>query len=206
MCPVHIAHVSTKESVKAIKRAKEDGIPVTAETAPHYFSLDHTSVIGYDTNTKMNPPLRTSKDVEAIKEGLASGVIDVIATDHAPHSPLEKELEFDKAAFGIIGLETAIPLTLRLVREGVLSLSLAIKKLSLNPARILGVEAGIIKEGAIANIAIVDTEEEFVFKENDIHSKSRNTPFLNKLLRGRNIITIVEGRIVYSRDPKYTDS
>ena len=111
-CPVHIAHVSTSESVALVRRAKEDGLPVTAETAPHYFSLDHTAVMGYDTRAKMNPPLRTPEDVAAIKRGLADGVLDAIATDHAPHSTLEKDLEFDKAAFGMIGLETALPLTL----------------------------------------------------------------------------------------------
>ncbi|MBW1887199.1 MAG: dihydroorotase, partial [Deltaproteobacteria bacterium] len=121
-CPVHIAHVSTKGSVELIRRAKEEGVPVTAETAPHYFSLDHHAVIGYNTNAKMNPPLRTWEDVQAIKEGLVDGVLDVIATDHAPHSSLEKDLEFDKAAYGIICLETALPLSLALVRDGVLSL------------------------------------------------------------------------------------
>jgi dihydroorotase len=120
--PVHIAHVSTEGSVKFIKQAKEEDIPVTAETAPHYFSLDHTAVVGFDTNAKIYPPLREPKDVEAIKIGLSQGVIDAIATDHAPHSLIEKDVEFDKAAFGIIGLETALPLTLALVREGVMGL------------------------------------------------------------------------------------
>lgn len=203
-CPVHIAHVSAKESVQAIRRAKEDGVPVTAETAPHYFSLDHTAVIGYNTHAKMNPPLRTPEDVEAIKHGLAEGVIDVIATDHAPHSPLEKDLEFDKAAFGIIGLETALPLTLRLVREGVFSLPLAIRKLSHTPASILGVTGGLLKEGADADIAIMDPEQEYVLKEEDIQSRSKNSPFIGKTLKGRNILTMVEGRIVWSRDPEYT--
>ncbi|MEE9613292.1 MAG: dihydroorotase, partial [Desulfatiglandales bacterium] len=137
--PVHIAHVSTGGSLGLIRRAKEEGIPVTAETAPHYFTLDHNAVIGYNTNAKMNPPLRTPEDIQAIKEGLAEDVLDVIATDHAPHSPLEKDLEFDRAAFGIIGLETALPLTLTLVREGVMTLPQAIRKLSYNPAAILGV-------------------------------------------------------------------
>ena len=202
-CPVHIAHVSTAGSVQAIKRAKEAGIPVTAETAPHYFSLDHTAVIGYDTNSKMNPPLRTPEDVEAIKLGLKEGVIDVIATDHAPHSTLEKDVEFDQAAFGIIGLETAVPLTLALVREGMLTLPDAIKKSTLNPASILGINGGIIKEGESADIAIIDPDAEYVFNVEDIHSKSKNTPFIGKELKGRNTLTMVEGRIVWERNAEH---
>ncbi|MFC1820813.1 dihydroorotase, partial [Thermodesulfobacteriota bacterium] len=175
-CPVHIAHVSTAGSVKAIRRAKEEGVPVTAETAPHYFSLDHSAVIGYNTNAKINPPLRTPEDVQAVKKGLEEDVLDVIATDHAPHSPLEKDLEFDKAAFGIIGLETAVPLTMELVREGVLSLPAAIKKLSRIPASILGVSGGFLNEGVVADLAVIDPEQEYVLKEEDIQSKSKNTP------------------------------
>jgi len=199
-CPVHIAHVSTANSVNAIKRAKEDGIPITAETAPHYFSLDHSEVLGYNTNAKINPPLRSPEDVMAIKKGLAEDVIDVIATDHAPHSILEKNLEFDKAAFGIIGLETALPLTLALVREGVLTIQTAIKKLTQAPASILGINGGILKEGSLADLAIIDPGCEYVLKEEDILSKSKNTPFIGKMLKGRNIITILEGQIVWSRD------
>ncbi|SPD72256.1 Dihydroorotase [uncultured Desulfobacterium sp.] len=199
-CPVHIAHVSTANSVDLIRRAKEDHIPVTAETAPHYFTLDHSAVIGYDTNTKMNPPLRTEKDVEEIKRGLKEGVIDVIATDHAPHSMLEKHLEFDKASFGIIGLETALPLTLNLVREGVLKLAEAIRKLSCNPANILGIDGGHLFEGAIADLAIIDSDDEYVLQEKDIHSKSKNTPFIGKPLKGRNDLTMIGGKIVWQRN------
>jgi dihydroorotase len=197
-CPVHIAHVSTAESVSAIRRAKEDGVPVTAETAPHYFTLDHSELAGYNTNFKMNPPLRTPEDVLAIKRGLADDVIDVIATDHAPHSHLEKDLEFDKAAFGIIGLQTALPLTLALVREGILTIQAAIKKLTFAPASILGISGGALEEGAIADLAIIDPEYEYTLKEKDILSKSENSPFIGKTLKGKNIITIVEGRIVWS--------
>jgi len=199
-CPVHIAHVSAEGSVEAIRRAKEEGVPVTAETAPHYFSLDHNEVVGYNTNAKMNPPLRTPEDIQAIKMGLKEDVIDVIATDHAPHNPLEKDLEFDKAAFGIIGLETALPLTLALVTEGVLSLPAAIKKMSLNPASVLGVNGGTIDEGGAADLAIVDPDHKYVLKTDDIQSKSKNTPFIGKTLKGRNILTMVEGRIVWERD------
>ncbi len=198
-CPVHIAHVSTATSVELIRRAKEEGVCVTAETAPHYFTLDHNAVIGYDTNAKVNPPLRTPEDVEAIKKGLAEGVIDVIATDHAPHSKLEKELEFDKAAFGMIGLETALPLTLELVREGILGLPEAIKKLSYNPAEILGIPGGYLKEGVSADLAVIDPEYEYCLRETDILSKSKNSPFIGKTLKGRNELTMVEGRVVWER-------
>ena len=203
-CPVHIAHVSTAGSVESIRRAKEKGIPVTAETAPHYFSLDHSAVKGYDANAKMNPPLRTETDVKAIKKGLADGTIDVIATDHAPHHTLVKEVEFDHAAFGIIGLETALSLTLNLVREGILTFGDAVRKMSLNPAKILGVEGGVIKEGVKADLAVIDPEEEFTFNKEDILSKSKNSPFIGKTLKGRNLFTMVEGKIVWSRDSKYS--
>jgi len=147
----------------------------------------------------MNPPLRTAEDVEAIKKGLSEGVLDVIATDHAPQSPLEKDLEFDKAAFGIIGLETALPLTLQLVRDGVLSLPAAIKKMTCAPASILGVSGGMLKKGMAADLSIIDPEQEYILKEEDIISKSKNSPFIGKTLKGRNILTMVEGRIVWSR-------
>jgi dihydroorotase len=205
-CPVHIAHVSTAGSVEAIRRAKEDGIPVTAETAPHYFSLDHTAVIGYNTNAKMYPPLRTVEDVEAVKKGLRESVLDVIATDHAPHSPLEKKVEFDQAAFGIIGLETAVPLALQLVREGVLSLPEAVKKMTYTPASILGVGGGLLKEGMAADLAVIDPEKEYVLKETDIISRSKNSPFIGKKLKGRNILTMVEGRVVWSSESEYLNS
>jgi dihydroorotase len=198
-CSVHIAHVSTAGSVQLIKRAKQEGVSITAETAPHYFSLDHRALIGYDTNAKMNPPLRTPEDVQAIKRGLAEDVLDVIATDHAPHSPLEKDLEFDRAAFGIIGLETAVPLTLALVEEGVLSLPEAIKKLSYNPATILGVTGGSLKEGGPADLAILDLEQEYTLKAGDIQSKSKNSPFIGQPLKGRNLLTMIGGRIVWKR-------
>jgi dihydroorotase len=202
-CPIHIAHVSTAGSVELIRRAKDEGVPITAETAPHYFSLDHRAVIGYNTNAKMNPPLRTPEDVQAIKRGLAENVLDVVATDHAPQSPLEKDLEFDKAAFGIVGLETALPLTLALVEEGVLSLPEAIKKLSYNPATILGVNGGGLKEGAAADLAIIDPEHEYVLKKEDIQSRSKNSPFIGQPMKGRNLLTMIGGRIVWKRDAEH---
>ena len=195
--PVHIAHVSTEGSVTFIRQAKEEGIPVTAETAPHYFSLDHTAVIGYDTNAKMNPPLREPKDVDAIKRGLSEGVIDVIATDHAPHSLLEKNVEFDKASFGIIGLQTALPLTLALVREGVMDLPGAIAKLSYNPAAILNTKGGVIEEDKEADLTIIDLNKEYVFTEERIKSKSHNSPFIGAKMKGMAVLTMVKGRIVW---------
>ncbi|MFP3929124.1 MAG: dihydroorotase [Desulfobacteraceae bacterium] len=202
-CPVHIAHVSTRGSVELIRRAKEEGLPVTAETAPHYFTLDHTAVIGYRTEAKMNPPLRTPEDVQAVKEGLARDVIDAIATDHAPHSPLEKDVEFEQAAFGIIGLETALPLTLALVEQGVLSLPEAVKKLTVNPARILGVDGGLLNKGASADLTIVDPDVEFVLSAGELQSRSSNSPFLGIPLRGRAELTMVGGRIVWKRSPAH---
>jgi dihydroorotase len=202
-CPLHVAHVSTAGSVALIARAKEEGVPVTAETAPHYFTLDHTAVMGYNTNAKMNPPLRSAEDVEAVKKGLSGGVIDAIATDHAPHSPSEKQVDFDKAPFGIIGLETAVPLTLALVRAGVLSLPGAIRTLSLNPATILGVNGGALAQGKPADLAILDPEQEFVLEASHIHSKSKNSPFVGKQLKGQNTLTMRGGHIVWERDTAY---
>ena len=199
-CPVHIAHISTAVSVELVRRAKEEGLPVTAETAPHYFTLDHRSLIGYDTRYKVNPPLRTPEDVVGIKKGLAEGVIDVIATDHAPHETLSKDVEFDKAAFGMIGLQTALPLTLELVREGIMGLPDAISKLSSNGAGILGIPGGGIRKGENADLAIIDMEYEYCFEERDILSKSKNSPFLGRMMKGRNDLTMVGGKIVYQRD------
>jgi len=197
--PVHIAHVSAAASVDVIRRAKEDGIRVTAETAPHYFSLDHERVVGYDTLAKVNPPLRTPEDVEAIKTGLKEGVIDAIATDHAPHSSLEKDLEFDSAAFGMIGLQTALPLTLQLVRDGVLGLAEAIGKLSWAGATILGVPGGHLVEGGDADLAIIDPDYEYSFDSDRILSKSKNSPFIGRVLKGIAELTMVGGSVVWEK-------
>ncbi len=195
---IHIAHVSTKESVHLIRWAKANGCQVTAETAPHYFSLTEDVVGLYDCNAKMNPPLRTSEDVKAIKAGLADGTIDAIATDHAPHSPLEKEIEFDQAANGIIGLETAIPLALELLRDRTINESKMIELFSVNPARILGVEGGSLSIGAKADITVVDPEKEFQYTLDSVVSKSKNSPFLDRKFTGKAVITMVDGKISYS--------
>ncbi|MGE5840243.1 MAG: dihydroorotase, partial [Deltaproteobacteria bacterium] len=197
--PVHIAHVSTAGSVELIRRAKEEGLPVTAETAPHYFSLDHRAVEEYNTCAKMNPPLREPEDVEAIKTGLAEGIIDAIATDHAPHSESEKRVTFEKAPFGIVGLETAVPLTLRLIRQGVLTWPGAVRKLSYIPATLLGVGGGVLKEGAEADLAVLDPEYSYVLKAEDMQSRSKNSPFIGWNMKGITVMTMVGGRIVWER-------
>ncbi len=194
--PVHIAHVSTKESVRAIRDAKERGVPVTAETAPHYFSLTDASIKDYNTNYKMNPPLRTEKDREAICQGLVDGTIDVIATDHAPHSIIEKAVEFDQAANGIIGLETAIPLGLKLVEAGIIDITNLIEKMSKNPARILGLKIGL-EIRKTADITIIDPEISYRINADRFESLSRNTPFDGWDVKGRAVLTMVGGKIVY---------
>lgn len=195
--PIHIAHVSCKESVDIIRKAKKAGVPVTAETAPHYFSLTEECCVTYDTNTKMNPPLRAPDDVDAIKGALADGTIDVIATDHAPHTDCEKDVEFDFAPFGIIGLETSLSLSvMELVDKKVLSWSSLISKLSSNPARILGIGGSGIKKLGIADIVIIDPSCEYVYRRESIESKSSNSPFVGWSLKGRAVSVIVGGRVV----------
>ncbi|MBC2696565.1 MAG: dihydroorotase [Desulfobacteraceae bacterium] len=195
---LHIAHVSTKESVQAIRNAKKRGVKVTAETAPHYFTLTEDAVKGYNTNAKMNPPLRSSQDREAILEGLADGTIDVIATDHAPHSYIEKEVEFDKAANGIIGLETSVSLSLKLVRDGVISLTGIVEKMSTNPAKILGLDIGI-KTGRPADITIFDPDLSYKIDSGKFQSFSRNTPFNGWDMKGKAVLTMVGGKVVFEK-------
>ena len=191
---LHIAHVSCARSVEHIRAAKREGLRVTAETAPHYFSLTDEAVQESGTNAKMNPPLRTAADVEAIKEGLSDGTIDAIATDHAPHATSEKEVDFSVAPFGIVGLETCLPLVItKLVDEGVLTLSEAIAKLTLAPARILNLPTGRLEAGARADITVFDPEAEVTVDATRFESKSRNTPFDGWRLRGRAIHVIVAG-------------
>jgi dihydroorotase len=194
--PVHIAHVSTKESVRAIRDAKKRGVPVTAETAPHYFLLTDVSIKDYDTNHKMNPPLRSERDREAICQGLVDGTIDAIATDHAPHSIIEKAVEFDQAANGIIGLETAVSLGLKLVEAGIIDLTTLIEKMSKNPARILGLKIGL-EIGKTADITIIDPEISYCIVADRFQSLSRNTPFDGWDVKGRAVLTMVGGKIVF---------
>jgi dihydroorotase len=197
-CPLHLAHISTEESIRLIRLAKKRGCPVTAETAPHYFTLTEEAVKEYNTNAKMNPPLRTQKDREAVIQGIKDGTIDVIATDHAPHSILEKDIEFDQAANGIIGLETAVPLALALFRKGYINEARLVQLLSVNPARILGVPGGSLAIGAAADIAVIDPEQRFILRSDDIVSKSRNSPFLGARLQGKAVLTLCDGRITHN--------
>lgn len=194
---VHLAHISTRESVELIRRAKAQGCPVSAETAPHYFTLTEEAVGLYDTLAKMNPPLRSQEDVQAIIAGLRDGTIDAIASDHAPHSELEKEVEFDMAANGIIGLETSLPLALRLVHDGTLPPARLVELMSANPARILGVPGGTLVEGSPADVTVIDPELAFTYSRESVLSKSKNSPFLDWRFTGRAILTIVGGRIVW---------
>ena len=195
--PVHIAHVSTEGSVRIVREAKARGVKVTCETAPHYFSLTDDAVRGYNTNAKMNPPLREAGDVAAVKIGLADGTIDAIATDHAPHHLDEKESEFNLALNGIIGLETSLSLSLKLVEEGVLDLGTLVGKMSCSPAKILGIERGTLNAGAAADITVIDPDREWVVTEEGLASKSKNSPWLGEKMKGCAAYTIVGGKIVY---------
>jgi len=197
---VHIAHVSTEESVDLIRRAKQRGCQVTAETAPHYFSLTEEAIDLYEAAAKMNPPLRTADDVAAICEGLRDGTLDTIASDHAPHHRLEKQIEMDLAANGIIGLETAVPLTLALVHSGIISPLRFVELLSFNPSRILRVDGGRLLPGSVADITIIDPLKQFVFTEQSVRSKSKNSPFINRTFTGKAILTIKGGVISHREE------
>jgi len=194
---LHVAHVSTEGAVRLISDAKKRGLNVTAEATPHHFHLDDEAVLNYDTNSKVNPPIRTKKDVKAIRKGLADGTLDVIATDHAPHSEDEKKVEFDKAPFGISGIETALQLSLKLVEDKVLSLEEMVSKLSCIPARIIKLNKGTLKEGAVADITVFDTETKTRIDRFKFLSKGKNSPFHGWDVKGSVRYTIVNGKIVY---------
>ncbi|MBQ3115367.1 MAG: dihydroorotase [Clostridia bacterium] len=198
--PVHIAHVSTKGSVEIVRQAKKRGVKVTCETCPHYFTLTEEMVEGFNTNAKMNPPLRTKEDVEAIVEGLKDGTIDAIATDHAPHAIDEKNCEFDMALNGIVGLETAFGLSYTyLVKTGILSTAELIEKLSTNPSRILKINKGELKEGAVADISVFDLDNQYTVKTEEFMSKSKNSPYDGFELYGKADTVIVKGKIVVEK-------
>lgn len=194
---LHLAHISTEGSVRMVREAKSRGIHVTAEACPHHFTITEEAVRGYDTCAKMNPPLRTWRDVQAIKQGLRDGAIDVIATDHAPHATQEKQQGFTEAPFGIVGLETALSLTLALVDEGVLTLEAAVAKLSTAPAAAFGLKKGSLAIGADADVTIVDSHAQWEVDPAKFRSKSRNTPFAGWKLKGRVCTTIVGGKVVF---------
>lgn len=196
-CPVHIAHLSTEVALEHVKRAKDAGLPVTAEASPHHLVLTEESVRGYNTNFKMAPPLRTERDVQALREAVQSGLIDVIATDHAPHGIVDKAVEFDHAANGIIGVQTAVPLTLDLVHQNIVSLYKWVESLTIKPAKLLGLDYGTLRIGKEADITILDPGSIWTLSEDRIVSKSHNSPFLGWKFKGQVKTTIVGGRVVY---------
>ena len=200
--PIHIAHVSVRESVEIIARARGKGLKVTCDTAPHYFSLSEEAVLDYDTNMKMNPPLRSKDDVNAIRQALLDGTIDAIASDHAPHTENEKEIEFERAEFGVIGLETELALSIgELIAPGLLDWPDLARKMSLNPAQILGIEKGTLNVGRDADITIVSPDKEWVAEKNGCVSKSKNSCFLGRRLKGLIEYTICAGKIGYASNP-----
>lgn len=198
---LHLCHVSTEGSVELIRHAKKVGLPVTAEACPHHFAMTDEAVNGVDSNTKMNPPLRSQKDVDAIKKGLADGTIDMIATDHAPHSADEKGRDYAKAANGIVGLETAVPLTITyLVNTGILSPEEFVEKTSLNPAKLLKIDKGTLGVGTVADLAIINPTEVYKIDAATFETKGRNMPFQDWEVSGKVKATMVSGKFVYTEE------
>lgn len=196
---LHVAHVSTKGSIDLVRQAKKRGANVTCEAAPHHFTLTDEAVRGYNTNAKMNPPLRSAEDREAVRQGIADGTVDAIATDHAPHHIDEKNVEFNIAMNGIVGLETALPLTLKLVDDGLIDLPKAVSLLTNGPANALGLPVGGLEEGGIADVTVFDPALEWTVDAQQLVSKSKNTPFDGWTMKGAATCTIVDGKIAYKR-------
>jgi dihydroorotase len=196
----HVAHISAAASLRLVREAKRGGLPVTCEVTPHHLTLTDEACAGYDTSTKCNPPLRTAADIEALCEGLVDGTIDAIATDHAPHSAVEKDVEFENAAFGMLGLETALPLCLDLVRRGVLTPPALVALLTARPAAVLGLPGGTLAQGAPADVTVIRPEQPWSCEPARFRSKSRNTPFAGRALRGKAVLTVVAGRIVHQEE------
>jgi dihydroorotase len=195
---LHLCHCSTKDSVRLVQLAKEEGIAVTAEVCPHHFAMSSEDITGDDANYKMNPPLRTKEDVEALKAGLAADIMDVIATDHAPHAAEEKNQSISKAPFGIVGLETAAALTYTtLVKPGILTVMQMAEKMSYNPAKILGLKKGVVQEGALADLVVFDPKRSWTVDVEEFLSKGKNTPFDGWNVTGKVLTTIVDGEIAY---------
>jgi len=195
--PIHLTHISSGGSVNTIQQAKKDYKKITCDTCPHYFSLTDEATLGFDTNTKVNPPLRGKEDVKVIKEGLRNNTIDIVVTDHAPHEGTSKDVEFDIASFGISGIETAFALSLALVREGVLTLPELLRKFTANPAKLLGIPYGQVAPGKIADLIIFNMDAAWKVDRNSFLSKGKNSPFHGWSLKGKNLLTIVDGKIVY---------
>ncbi len=196
---LHVCHVSTKGSIELVRNAKARGVRVTCEATPHHFMLTDEAVRGYDANFKMNPPLRSQNDIDAVRAGLADGTVDAIATDHAPHHIDEKNVEFAIALNGVVGLETLLPLTLKLVAEKVLNLSSAIALLTCQPAEILGIDRGTLGVGAVADITLINPNKEWIVEADKLHSKSKNTCFDGQTVRGYAVRTILAGKTVFER-------
>lgn len=195
--PLHLTHISTAGSVDTIGMAKKKNKKISSDTCPHYFTLTDKAALNFDTNAKVNPPLRSETDRDAIIEGLRTGVIDIIATDHAPHEFTSKDVEFDIASFGISGFETAFALSLALVRSGVLSLKEVLKKFTVNPAALMGFASGDLAVGKAADVIIFNDAIEWVVDKNAFFSKGKNTPFHGWKMKGMNLLTMVDGRIMY---------
>src|SRR6185503_5220982 len=196
----HVAHLSAARTAALVRDAKRRGLPVTCEATPHHLTLTDAACADYDPNTKVMPPLRGEADVAALHEALADGTIDAIATDHAPHSPVEKDVEFECAAPGMLGLETALPIILDFVRMGTLDDKRAIAALTGGPARAFGLSGGSLAVGAIADITVIDPERPLTITAEGLASKSKNTPFLGQTLAGRAVLTLVEGRAAFDLD------
>lgn len=195
---LHLCHCSTVDSIEMVRLAKEAGLPVSAEVCPHHFTICSEDIPGDDANYKMNPPLRTREDLEALKEGIRQGIVEVIATDHAPHSAEEKSQSITKSPFGIVGLETALALSYtELVKSGLISMADMAAKLSYNPAKILGIDRGVLAEGKVADLVIVNTTDEYEIDVNTFLSKGKNTPFHGRKVYGKVLATIIGGEMVY---------
>ncbi|WP_425448991.1 dihydroorotase [Dethiothermospora halolimnae] len=196
--PIHICHISTKESVEMIRKAKKEGIKVTCEVTPHHFAITEKVVLEKGAIGKVNPPLRTDEDVKEIIQGIKDGTIDIIATDHAPHSMDEKQLSLDKAPFGLSGIELALPLAIReLVDKGIIDIFKLVELMSTKPREIIGIEGGHIAKGNTADLTVIDLDEEYILKEEDMVSKGKNTPFIGDKLKSKVKYTLVNGKIVY---------
>ena len=196
----HVAHLSSAESVRLVREAKQRGLPVSCEVTPHHLMLTDDACAHYDTAAKCNPPLRTAGDIDALREGLRDGTIDAIATDHAPHSVLEKDVEFEQAAFGVTGLETAVPLMLELVREGTLTPTTFAARLSSSPAALFGLRGGTLGDGVPADVTVIDPEAPWMCERGAFVSRSHNSPFVGRSMRGRAALTLVAGRIAFSEE------
>jgi dihydroorotase len=194
---LHVAHISSGGSVDLVRQAKAKGLPVTCEVAPHHFTLTHDACRGYDTNAKMSPPLRTQFDLDMIKEGMRDGTIDIIATDHAPHDRIDKQVEFSKACFGIVGLETALPLTLKMVDEKVISLEKAIDMLTFQPNQLFKLDKGTLGIGKAADITLFDEKMEYTIDPSQFKSRSKNSPYKDWKVRGKVLRTLVNGKTIF---------